>query len=278
MLPGGDDELLALGASIDVEEVSHDKEPDLAGDIAVLLILASSGAQAQNEENVPRHTNLEKHLEVENAKHARVQLGAHEEVIDKVASHAVLLTPVDGREVCGNADKEATENGHRKEGTKLIKGSLDGPDPREVKSTEDGECSVQAEVGVAEVGELLSSLVRQRLAVSPNTREKTVASTLKNEVGPVPYPRPGMRECAGVNEVEQVSPKLRPRLPGGTRGEFSIIVSGSNPHVPHENWEEGHHHTGSKRPAKLEFARLVNLGILAGSPTIDRTGLLGSTV
>lgn len=84
-VPGGHDELLALGAGVGVEIVRKPHEADLAGDIAVALVLARRGSAGQEEQDVPGQTDLEEHLEVEDAEHARVQLGAHEEVVNVVA-------------------------------------------------------------------------------------------------------------------------------------------------------------------------------------------------
>lgn len=84
-VPGGDDELLALGARVGVEVVRHEDEADLARDVAVGFVLAHGGAGREEEEDVPREADLEEHFEVEDAKQARVELGAHEEVVDVVA-------------------------------------------------------------------------------------------------------------------------------------------------------------------------------------------------
>lgn len=103
-VPGGDDELLTFGTGIGVEVVSHNEEPDFAGNVAVPLPLTSSGAETENEEEVPRHADLAEHLEIQNAKHAGVQLGTHEKVINGIARHAMLFATVQSREVGNEAD------------------------------------------------------------------------------------------------------------------------------------------------------------------------------
>lgn len=187
-VPGGDDELLTLGAGIGVEEVSHDEEPNLTRDVAILLILTSGSAKTEDEEDVPGHADLKEHLEVKNAKHAGVQLGTHEEIIDGVACHAVLLATPESGEVGSKADKEAAQNGDGQKRAKLINGVVQGPDAGEVQTGKTGECSVKTPVSVTVVGKLLATLMRQRLTVAPNTREKAVESTLNNEIRPVPSP------------------------------------------------------------------------------------------
>ncbi|KAI6752861.1 hypothetical protein HG530_013613 [Fusarium avenaceum] len=187
-VPGGDDELLSLGTGVGVKEVSHDKEPNLTRYVAVLLMLTSGGAETQDEKDIPRHANLEEHLEVENAKHTGVQLSTHEEVVDWVACHAVLLAAPEGREVGDKTDEEATEDGNRQKRAKLIDGCVHRPETRVVQTSKASKSGVETPVSVAVVGQLLTAFMRKRLAVSPDTREQTVESTLNNEIRPVPGP------------------------------------------------------------------------------------------
>lgn len=200
-LPGSNDELFTLGAGIGVEIVSHDEEHDLSRHVAVGLILTRSGAQAENQENKPGHADLEKHLEVENTKHARVQFSSHEEVIDEVASHAMLLSSPDGREVSNNADDVSGDNGDGHERAELINGSVQRPETTEMKTRENSKGKIQAGIGVAEVRQLLIIHVWQLFTMAPDTRQKAVECTLEDEVGPVPKPSLGMWESAGVDEV-----------------------------------------------------------------------------
>lgn len=277
-LPGGDDELLSLGTGVGVEEVSHDEEPDLAGDVAVLLMLASGGTETQDEEDVPGHADLEEHLEVEDAKHAGVKLGAHEEVVDGITRHAVLLTAPDGGEVGDKADEEAAQNGDRQERTELVNGRVERPGTREVQNGKDGEGRVETPVGIAVVAQLLAPGMSKRFAVAPDTREDAVESTLDDEVGPVPGPDLGARIGTRVDEVDKVGTKVGPGLTGLTRGELAIIVSCANPHVPHEDREAGHHGEGAERTSKLKLARVVDLGVLTWPPAVDDMRILRNTL
>lgn len=272
-VPGGDDELLALGAGVGVQVVGHDEEENLTRDVAVLLVLASGGSQAENQEEVPGHADLEEHLEVEDAKHAGVQLGTHEEVVDEVAGHAVLLTAPEGGEVGDEADKEAAADGDGQERAKLVNGRVQGPDAGKVQDGQAGHGKVQGQVGVAVVRQLLAALVRERLTVAPDAGKEAVTGTLEDEIRPVPEPRLGVRECAGVDKAGEVLGKLSPGHAGGARRELAIVVRGTNPHVPHENGEEGHHEKGADRATKLSLARVVNLGVLAGPPAVDDADL-----
>ncbi|KAI6749100.1 hypothetical protein HG531_008047 [Fusarium graminearum] len=268
-IPGSDDELFALGAGVGVEEVSHDEEPNLARDVAVLLMLASGGTKTEDEEDVPRHANLEEHLEVENAKHTRVQLGTHKEIIDGVSSHAVLLAAPEGREVGDNANKEAAQNGNGQKRAKLVNGSVQRPDARVMQTGKAGKGGVETPVGIAVVGKLLATLVRKRLTVAPNTREEAVEGTLNNEIRPIPGPDLETGERAGVDKVGKMGTKLAPRLTLSSRGELSVVVGSTNPHVPHENGKECHHSSSTKRATKLDLTGVVDLRVLARSPAIN---------
>lgn len=277
-VPSGDDELLALGASVGVQIVSHDEEHDFTRDVAVPLVLASSSSEGQDQENEPRHADLEEHLEVKDAEQAGVQLSTHEEIIDGVASHAVLLATVQSGEVGNERDDETAENGDRQKRTKLVNGVVHGPDTSEVQNTQNGKGEVQADVGIAVVWELLVVGVGERLSVTPDTREETVASTLEDQVRPVPSPSLEGRECASVDVVEELLGESRPALSGDARREFAVIVGGTNPHVPHENGEADHHHGSSNGASKLEFARVVDLGVLANFPSVNNLRVLLSAV
>ena len=88
--PSGHNALLALGASVGVEEVSHDQKHDLTRNIAVDFPLTGSRTHRKEKQNIPRQTDLEEHLEVQDAEHTGVQLSTHEEIIDGRAGHTVL--------------------------------------------------------------------------------------------------------------------------------------------------------------------------------------------
>lgn len=109
-VPGDGDHLLTLAAGVGVQEVSHEQEGHLTSDIAVLLVLTSATSEGDEEQDEPRQTDLEEHLEVEPAEQTRVQLCTHEEVIDVVASHSVLSTAHKSRNVGDDRDNEARQN------------------------------------------------------------------------------------------------------------------------------------------------------------------------
>lgn len=272
-VPGGDDELLALGTGIGVEVMSHDEEHDFARDVAVALPLTCGSTQAEDEEEVPRHANFAKHFEVQDAKHARVQLGTHEEVIDGVASHAVLLSAVEGGEVCSKADQKAAQDGNGQEGTELVNGVVKRPDAGEVQDRQDSKRKVERGKCVAVVLELLAPFVWKRLAPAPYTREQAVAGTLEDEIRPIPEPSLDMGKRACIHVVDELCPKRGPALAWCSGGKFAIIVGSPNPHVPHQNREKDHHGQSANRTTELELARVVNLGVLAFAPSVNNAGI-----
>ena len=88
--PGCSDALLTLSTSIGVQEMRHDQETHLGAHKSEILVLPGSGRARQTEEDEPWKPNLEKHLEIQDAEHARIELGTHEEIVERVARHAVL--------------------------------------------------------------------------------------------------------------------------------------------------------------------------------------------
>src|SRR5271155_1595159 len=124
-VPGGDYAFFAFATSIRIEEMRQQQETDLCGYKPKLLILSCSSSQSEQEENVPWQSNLKEHLEVQCAKHTRIELGSHKEVIDGIARHTVLLAPVDGGRVGNNRDDEAGDDGNGHEGAKFVNDSVE---------------------------------------------------------------------------------------------------------------------------------------------------------
>lgn len=98
-VPSGGNHLLTLAAGVGIQEVSHEQEGHLSGDVAVLFVLTSAASESDKEQDEPRQTDLEEHLEIEPAKHTGVQLSTHEEIVDVVASHSVLSATHESRDV-----------------------------------------------------------------------------------------------------------------------------------------------------------------------------------
>lgn len=144
-----------------------------------------------------------------------------------------------------------------------------------MQTGQDGQGEIQTRVGVAVVRELLAALVRKGLAVAPYAGEEAVAGALENEVGPVPGPGLCVRERARVDEVDQVEAEVAPGLTSGPRRKLAIVIGGSHPHVPHEDGEQDHHGERADGAAELEFARVVDLGILPRLPAVDHVGVAG---
>lgn len=106
-VPGNGDHLLTLAAGVGVQEVGHEQEGHFTSDIAVLLVLTSATSKSDKEQDEPRQTDLEEHLEVKPAEQTRVQLSTHEEVVDVVAGHPVLSAAHKSRDVGDDRDNEA---------------------------------------------------------------------------------------------------------------------------------------------------------------------------
>lgn len=268
-VPGGDDELLAFGARVGVQVVRHDDEADLAADVAVLLILARRGAAREQEQDEPGQAHLEEHLKVEDAEHARVQLRAHEEVVDGVSRHPVRGPAGKGRDVGHDADEEAREDRDRHERAELVDDGVQREQAREVQPSGQGDGRVEGRVGRAVVLHLLATIVSERLAVGPDAGEETVAGALEDEECPVYGPGPGVRESSGVDKLEEVLGKLAPALVGRPRWELAVVVGRPYPHIPHQEGEAKHHGRCAQGAAELKLSRVVDLGVQPSLPTVD---------
>lgn len=203
-VPGRDDELLALAACVGVEPVRHHEEHNLAGHVPVLLVLTYGVTDAKQQQDVPRQADLEEHLEVKNAKHARVKLSAHEEVVDGMTCHAVLGATVDGREIGDDGYKIPRQDRDGQQRAKIVDDGRDPVDTSEVQDGGDGQGGVQREEAGAVVLELLATLMGQRLSVCVNPRRIEVEDNLEGAKDPVSSPCPEVGERVGVDEVAEV--------------------------------------------------------------------------
>jgi hypothetical protein len=109
-VPSGGNHLLTLAAGIGIQEVSHEQESHLTSDVAVLFVLTSAASESDKEQDKPRQTDLEEHLEIEPAKHTRVQFSTHEEIVNVVTSHSVLSATHESRDVGDDRDNEARQD------------------------------------------------------------------------------------------------------------------------------------------------------------------------
>lgn len=129
-IPSRDDAFFALGTRVRVQEVRKQQEADLTAHIPVDLVLSCCRAEREEEEDIPRYADLEEHLEVEHPEGPRVQLCAHEEVVNRIACHAVLRSPCNRAEVGDNGHQEAGDDGHRHERPKLVDDGVQLEQPR----------------------------------------------------------------------------------------------------------------------------------------------------
>lgn len=136
----------------------QEKEPNLARDIAVVFILASSHGSSDQEKNEPWNSDLIEHLEVQDPD-PRVQLDAHEEVVQRIASRTMSPAPHDGLDIDNEAVQIAGDNSHRHDGAEFINERVQREDASQVQSSSDGEGRIPAGVGRAVVWKLLSALV-----------------------------------------------------------------------------------------------------------------------
>lgn len=142
-IPCRANQLFTLAARVRIQPVRHQQEAYFAGDIPVLFVLPCCGAETDEEEDEPWQPHLEEHFEIQPLEHARVELGAHEEVVERVARHAVLGAAVEGAKVCYYADKEAGDDGDGHERAEVVDDGVEFEDASEVQDGYDGDGAVE---------------------------------------------------------------------------------------------------------------------------------------
>lgn len=123
-VPAGNNQLLALRASIRIQEMRHQQEPGFSRHVTIVLVLSCTRTQGSQEQDVPRNSNLKEHLEIQPSEQSRVQFCAHEEVVDGRASHAMFGAAGKSGEVGDNGDQETRDYSHTHDASKLIDESV----------------------------------------------------------------------------------------------------------------------------------------------------------
>jgi len=184
-VPGGDDELLALTAGIGVEPVRQQEEADLGSDVTIQLVLLNRGGDRDQEQEEPRQTDFEEHLEVDEAEDSRVQFGTHEEVVYEVSSHPVLRATSDSTVVGDEADGDSGENSDAHVGTEIVDQVRNGKQARNVEDAGCDHGDPESEDGIAEVIQTDIVTVGDRIALGPDTGKGDVKHDLIDEEKPV---------------------------------------------------------------------------------------------
>lgn len=97
----------------------QEEEPNLARNIAVVLVLSGSDRGCDQEQNEPRDPDFIEHFEVKDAD-PRVKFNSHEEVIERVARRAMRPAPHDGLYVDDEAVQEAGDDSYSHDWTELV--------------------------------------------------------------------------------------------------------------------------------------------------------------
>lgn len=272
-IPSRDDQLLSFRACIGVKKVSEDKETHFLRNIAVVLVLPGCGCARQEKEDVPWNTDFEKHLEVEDAEHTWVELGAHEEVVEEGAGHAVFGSSEKRGEVRSNGDEEAGDDGDGHNWSKLVEDGVEWENSGDVENSGEGQSGVHTPHTRAVVRQLDIVLKRQRLSMSPNTRQETITRHLKDSKHPINDPSLCARESPSVSEVRKVSEEITKALAFLASWEFAVVVGRADPHVVHEQGEANHHGGNTEGAAELFVPRVIDLGVKSWLPAFDDHGL-----
>ncbi|KAG7728628.1 hypothetical protein KL933_001861 [Ogataea haglerorum] len=252
-VPGRHDELLALGARVGVQIVGQQHEHSLGRHGAVLLVLFETHAVGEEEQRVPRQSDLEEHFQVDEAD-SRVERSTHEHVVQVVAGHSeIVLGDEERPQVEDNGEAEAGDDGTGHDFAEIVEDVVDFENVQIVQQRGQREGDVERGVGVAEVRQLLAVSVRKRLALCPDSWQSDVEQGLnehkrdKHKDGR--WGRRGVRFHVMCHFAEELGPRLA--VPGP--GRAAVVEAGRDPHVVHQRREAHHHGNHARRPAKLPF-------------------------
>jgi hypothetical protein len=142
-LPSRHDTLFTFAASIGVQEVRHEEEPNFPRNVAIDLVLPSCSTERYEEEDEPRKANLEEHLKIKDTEHSRIELRAHEEIIDMIPGHAMLRATSQRGEVCDEGHQEAGDDGDAQKRPELIDDSVQLENPGKMKDTSKGNAGIE---------------------------------------------------------------------------------------------------------------------------------------
>lgn len=133
-VPGGNDELFAFGTRVGIQPMSEHDQAQLWSDIAVLLILLETGAQRDEEQRKPGQSDLEEHFQVQDPP-PWVQRRTHEEVVQVVAGHSVVVTgDKQSPQVQNNREDETGEDPTCHDLAKHVDDSVELEDTSDVQS------------------------------------------------------------------------------------------------------------------------------------------------
>ncbi|KAH3665632.1 hypothetical protein OGAPHI_003820 [Ogataea philodendri] len=263
-VPGWNNKLFTLGACVGVQIVCQEHEPGLGGDLAVFLVLFKAQAIGEEEQRVPRESDLEEHLEVDDS-NSWVEWSPHENVVDRVTGHSeIILGDVESVEVQQNGERDTREDGAGHDLTKVVNDVVDLEDVEVVQHRHHDEVDVEGDVSVAKVWQLLTISVRKRLAFCPDAGQSDVEDGLEEDVREEHKHGEEGRVCVGFDVANQEFKELRPRLVLGGPRWRPMVESSRDPHVVHQGRETGHHSQGTKRATELP------LDLIFGDASLDK--------
>ena len=249
-IPGGDNALLALLAGVRVEEVGEDDEPHVDGDVAKVLVLLSGAAGGEDEQEDPRVADLSEHLQINAAGKARVEGGAHEEIVDDVARHADLVTI----HVTAGEDNDRGDIGPDDSAghvaAKLLTDEVKREDASVVKTGEDGQDAIPSVNAVALVRVVVPILGGNAETIGDRAGEDDSEDVLDElEDG-----EDSEGELGGASGLERLHRHLvhRGALEGLVAGvdDDAIVEFNAGPEVVHDEVAEEHDAEGAHCTAK----------------------------
>lgn len=249
-VPGGDNQLLTLGARVGVQPVGVQHKHDLGGHVSVHLVLLDGSRERSEEEDEPGESHLEEHLPVDDTG-SGVEVGTHEHVVDEVAGHSVLMTHVQGPPVETKGDGDTGEDGDGHDLSESVDQSVHGEHSGDMEHKRKHDGHVERVHGVAVVGQSLVTEVSQGQTVAPDTRQSHVKHSLDAQEDPQHGPSLPGGEAALQPVLPQLVAKLIPRLSSCRPRKQTVVVGGRNVQIPHEQGETSHHGKSTKRSTEI---------------------------
>lgn len=185
----------------------------------------------------------------------------------------MLCSSVQCREIRGDGDEEAGDDGDGHDWSKLVQDGVEWKDASDVQNGGQGEGGVHTPHTRAVVRQLDIVLKRQRLSMAPNTWHEAITRHLKDPKDPINDPRFSTRKSTSVGEVGEVLEEITKTLAFLASWEFAVVVGCADPHVVHEQGETDHHGGNAEGAAELFVSGVVDLGIESWLPAFDDQSL-----
>lgn len=154
-IPGGDDKFFTFSTGVGVEPMSQHDNTQLRGHVAIGLVLLETGPQSDEVQREPGQSDFEEHFQVQQPP-TWVQWSTHEEIVQVVAGHSVVITGDKQRpQVQHDGESETRDDGTGHDLAEDVDDGVKLEDPGDVQRDDQSGRHVQRPHGVTVVWQLL---------------------------------------------------------------------------------------------------------------------------